>query len=289
MQDLDPAHPRMCLSGGRTGDGSCLGSVHPRPPHSPFRPLRAGALAPAFDLGARNLFSRPWLESLVPPTPHTEAGWFTVDSVVKRFRPPNQRFGFGYSKYPYTHTALTALETLGEKPDRAISPKADRQCFVRSSPLLRCQAPHLVSRLHSTAFGMKYLAPAISLFLILMFASCFSSSNTSTLAQFEIFVKSPIALYLILSLFCLILALFMYIPYLLKFNKFLCLFVTLPLDKSRNTCYIKFCKLIKSLIRHRCVKRKNQPTTHPSPTFLESQILPITNLLPGGYVSSNDT
>lgn len=34
------------LLGGRTGDGSCLGPVRPRPLDGPFGPSRAGALAP---------------------------------------------------------------------------------------------------------------------------------------------------------------------------------------------------------------------------------------------------
>jgi len=37
---------RLALSGGRTGDGSCLGTVLPRPLDGPFEPPRAGALAP---------------------------------------------------------------------------------------------------------------------------------------------------------------------------------------------------------------------------------------------------
>lgn len=95
------------LSGGRTGDGSCLGTVLPRPLDGPFGPPRAGALAPVCRRGRQEPFRGPdlnpaphphpirRLDSVLGPTPSEDAGdlpfWYGFEVSVHPRRPSSTR------------------------------------------------------------------------------------------------------------------------------------------------------------------------------------------------------
>jgi len=121
------------------------------------------SLRPA-NMGVRACLG-PGLESHAPPCPIRRLGGFDVPAQ-ELIRQPIW-IGIG-PKYPCTHTALKALETLGEKPDRAIGPKAARSSWL-FEVALSYAAKHLVPRAVNTAFRMRYLASAISFDLVVMF------------------------------------------------------------------------------------------------------------------------
>jgi hypothetical protein len=95
------------LLGGKTGDGSCLGPVRPRPLDGPFGPPRAGALAPCGQCRRPGILSGPELESCTPPCPIRRLGGFRPPSSEDAGDLPIYIVDW-ISKYPFTHAAPTA-------------------------------------------------------------------------------------------------------------------------------------------------------------------------------------
>lgn len=169
------------------------------------------------DLGRQGPFSRPWLESLGPILPHTETGRFMADDVRRHRRPPHVWRLYG-SKYPSTHTALTAQFFKDPEKNRreSYSVRLDGRivCSVRSNPHLRCRIPDWAAPpsrptvasgdLRDAAGSGVRLSPLPSTTWVMgargdcvcclpTCAFCFSFSNNSTLAQLKIFVKRYLA------------------------------------------------------------------------------------------------
>lgn len=146
-----------CLSGGRTGDGSCLGPVRPRPLDGPFEPPRAGALAPSFNAGVGYLIAAP--ASVLRPTHTPYGGWMAFD----RQRPKT------LTAFPMALVRMIEVSVHLRHPDstrdawrragksywlrhvgrnRPWPRRSINGCMVRSSPLLRCQAPRPACRIY---------------------------------------------------------------------------------------------------------------------------------------------
>lgn len=143
---LHASGPKDCaLSGGRTGDGSCLGPVRPRPLAGPFGPVRAGALAPSDRLRAPGTFHLgPGLNPSVPTCPY---GDWSVDVRRSPKGPPATIFGLVWFEVSVHPRHPESTRDAWRKAGQSYWPEGRSIIMVvRSSPILRCQAPRPASR-----------------------------------------------------------------------------------------------------------------------------------------------